>query len=94
MFMLLHDGKQRMLAQSVSRNDSSTFVDLPADAQGHTCCPTWYCCCRGKFDCGFYSDCMQVTNKQTSAEIPYHSIQHVLVSTEQQQRQRSDNPLH
>jgi hypothetical protein len=39
------------------------------------------CSCRGKFDCCFYSDCMQVTNKQTSAMIPYGSIQHVLVSS-------------
>jgi hypothetical protein len=37
--------------------------------------------CRGKFDCGFYSDCLQVTNKQTTADIPYSSIQHVLVSS-------------
>ncbi|WIA11566.1 hypothetical protein OEZ85_011674 [Tetradesmus obliquus] len=34
---------------------------------------------RGKFDMGFYADSLQVTSKQTSALIPYSSIQHVLV---------------
>lgn len=44
--------------------------------------PPLLCClntCRGKFDCGFFSDSLQLTNKQTSAEVPYSSIQHVLV---------------
>jgi hypothetical protein len=50
---------------------------------------------RGKFDMAFYADSLQVTNKQTSALIPYSSIQHVLVSSSmrevlwrQQQRRR------
>ncbi|WIA31654.1 hypothetical protein OEZ86_002565 [Tetradesmus obliquus] len=34
---------------------------------------------RGKFDMAFFADCLQVTSKQTSALIPYSSIQHVLV---------------
>lgn len=42
-------------------------------------CMVW-CICRGKFDCAFFSDTLQVANKQTSAQIPYGSIQHVLVS--------------
>eukprot|EP00878_Enallax_costatus_P034541 GHUV01038303.1.p1 GENE.GHUV01038303.1~~GHUV01038303.1.p1 ORF type:complete len:323 (+),score=130.37 GHUV01038303.1:94-1062(+) len=34
---------------------------------------------RGKFDVGFFPDSMQLSNKQTSAVVPYSSIQHVLV---------------
>jgi hypothetical protein len=35
--------------------------------------------CRGKFDVAFYPDCLQTLNKQTSAVVPYSSIQHILV---------------